>query len=71
MKLQLLIEIDKDTIFEETANLSKTMWGKFFDVSVVLVLWIVGTYCNDLVIFLSLNYIDLVFHHICLMNKLF
>lgn len=61
MKLQLLIEIDKDTIFEETANLSKTMWGKFFDVSVVLVLWIVGTYCNDLVIFLSLNYIDLVF----------
>lgn len=71
MKLQLLIEIDKDTIFEETANLSKTMWRKFFDVSVVLVLWIVGTYCNDLVIFLSLNYIDLVFHHICLMNKLF
>lgn len=45
----------KDTFFKEAADFSKAVWGKLFDVSVVFVLWIISTNCNDLVVFLSLN----------------
>lgn len=51
----LNINIEKDTIFKETTDFSKAMRGKFFDIIVVLILWIIGTNCNYLVIVLSLD----------------
>jgi hypothetical protein len=45
----------KDTVFKETSDLRKTMGGQLLDVSVVLVLRIISTNCNNFVVFLSLR----------------
>lgn len=47
-------ECINNTIFKETPNFSKAMRGKFFDVSVMLILWIISTDRDQLVIFLTL-----------------
>ena len=48
-------EKKKDTVFKETTDLRETVRRKFFDVSVMLVLRVINTNCNDLVIFLTLK----------------
>lgn len=48
------MNILKDTVFKEASNLGETMRWKFFDVIEVHVLGIIGTYCNNLIILLSL-----------------
>ena len=47
--------IKEDTVFKETTDLRETVRRKFFDVSVMLVLRVINTNCNDLVIFLTLK----------------
>lgn len=53
-KTFLSLNLNKDTVFKKASDLSKTMRWKLWNVSVVPIFWIIGTNCNDLIIFLSL-----------------
>lgn len=48
--------MEKDTIFKKATDFCEAMRGKLFYVIDVSVLWVVGAYCNDLIILLSLDY---------------
>jgi hypothetical protein len=49
------MELKKDTVFKEAADLSQTMWWELLDIIVVSVLRIISTNSNYLVIFLTLR----------------